>query len=239
YVGTSAFAHKGGMHVDAVVKNSQTFEHITPESVGNKSNFLISEVGGKSAVLSIVNEIDSTITKSSPQLAKILEELKKLEFKGYIFETATASLELLIRRKLCVMTDFFELVDYKLISEHSTANNMKNSVATVQITSNSQTAIATKSGDGPVHALDNALRQAVQNFFPTVKNMHLVDYKVRVIEPQAASAAMVRVLVESTDGETSWTTVGVSKDIIRASFYAIKDSVLYKLVKDSITKKNN
>ena len=234
YVGRSSFAHKGGMHVDGVSKNPVSFEHIPPEVVGNQRNLLISEMAGRSAMLCVIKEIDPTITKESDEAKELIGLLKELEHKGYLFESASASLELLIRKHLKRFQPFFELQRFNVIGEQITGGqpNLSSAMIKIQVGGNSE--IAAGEGDGPVHALDIALKKAVQHFYPTIKGMHLIDYKVRVMEPSDATAATVRVLISTTDGEDVWTTVGVSRDIIEASLNALIDSVEYKLMKDQV-----
>lgn len=234
YVGKAAFAHKGGMHVDGVGKNPTSFEHIPPESVGNERNLLISEMAGRSAMLSVIKEIDSSITKESKEAKELIAILKELEYKGYLFESASASLELLVRKHLKRFSPFFKLQRFKVIGEQTTSGQSNLSSAMIKIEVDGQSEITAAEGDGPVHALDIALKKAVQHFYPTIEEMRLIDYKVRVMEPSDATAAMVRVLISTTDGEDIWTTVGVSRDIIEASLNALMDSVEYKLMKEKM-----
>lgn len=232
YVGKSAFAHKGGMHADGVRKNSRSFEHISPEAVGNKRNILLSEVAGRSAILHRINEIDSTLTKDSPETKAIIDLLKDMEFKGYQYEAADASFELLVKKYLGRIENFFEISYFKIIGEK--AGELQNpSSAIVKVAVNGKTEIAADEGDGPVNAIDKALRQALTVFYPSVADVHLTDYKVRVIDGSAATAANVRVLIESTDGKDIWNTVGASTDVINASVTALIDSIEYKLMKDN------
>ncbi|MEG0693108.1 MAG: citramalate synthase [Oscillospiraceae bacterium] len=234
YVGKSAFAHKGGMHVDGVGKNPISFEHIPPEIVGNQRNLLISEMAGRSAILSVIKEIDPTITKDSKEAKELIELLKGFEYKGYLFESASASLELLVRKHLKRFQPFFKLQRFKVIGEQTTSGQANLSSAMIKIQVGGQSELSAAEGEGPVHALDTALKKAVQHFYPTIKGMHLVDYKVRVMEPSDATAATVRVLISTTDGDDIWTTVGVSRDIIEASLNALIDSVEYKLMKEQM-----
>lgn len=232
YVGKSAFAHKGGMHADGVRKNSRSFEHIPPEAVGNKRNILLSEVAGRSAILHRINEIDSTLTKDSPETKAIIDLLKDMEFKGYQYEAAEASFELLVKKYLGKIENFFDISYFKIIGEK--AGELQNpSSAIVKVAVNGKTEIAADEGDGPVNAIDKALRQALTVFYPSVADVHLIDYKVRVIDGSAATAANVRVLIESTDGKDIWNTVGASTDVINASVTALTDSIEYKLMKDN------
>jgi len=230
YVGKNSFAHKAGMHADAVNKNTSAYEHISPEKVGNERVFLMSEVAGRSAVLNFINNIDNTITKDSPQTRQILEKLKEMEFKGYQYEGAESSFELLIRKVLGRYEPFFELSEFKVVVNEP-AITTANSSAIIKIKVGDQEEITAEEGDGPVNALDKALRKALIKFYPQVMGMKLTDYKVRVLDSKSATAAKVRVLIESTDSEEVWTTIGVSTDIIEASWHALIDSIEYKLLK--------
>jgi len=231
YVGGSAFAHKGGMHIDAVFKNPISFEHINPELVGNKRVILMSEVAGRSTILKKIHEVDPTIGKDSPEAKKIIDRLKELEHEGYQYEGAESSFELVIRKILGKYQPFFNLNQFKVIVGEPTIGEF-NSSAMIKIRVGDQVEITAAEGCGPVNALDNALRKALERFYPEIKQMKLTDYKVRVLDSEAATAAKVRVLIESTDGKDMWTTIGVSTDIIEASWKALVDSVEYKLIKD-------
>lgn len=231
YVGNSAFAHKGGMHIDAVHKDPSSFEHIDPEIVGNARKILMSEVSGRSTILSKINEVEPTITKDSPETKLIIERLKELEHEGYQFEGAESSFELIIRKVLGKYKPFFELKEFKVIVNEPTINSV-NSSAMIKVQVGKQEEITAAEGDGPVNALDNAVRKALERFYPQIKEMKLTDYKVRVLDSASATAAKVRVLVESTDGREVWTTIGVSTDIIDASWKALVDSIEYKLSRD-------
>ncbi|MDK2810517.1 MAG: 2-isopropylmalate synthase [Petroclostridium sp.] len=231
YVGNSAFAHKGGMHIDGVNKNPKTFEHINPGLVGNERRFLMSEVAGRATILSRINEVAPELTKDSPETKQIIDKLKALEHEGYQFEGAESSFELVIRKELGKYKPFFELEHFKaIVSEPSGASH--SSSAMIKIRVDGEEEITAAEGDGPVNALDKALRKALERFYPQLKEMHLTDFKVRVLDSKTATAAKVRVLIESTDGEHVWSTVGVSTDIIEASWRALVDSVEYKLQKD-------
>lgn len=233
YVGKSAFAHKGGMHVDGVTKNPRSFEHIPPETVGNRRNVLLSEVSGKAALLSKLELIGSEVSKDSPEASSLVEMVKDLEYSGYQFESATASLELLALKHLHKFKPFFEVTDFKVIGERSEEGAHNRDYAMIKIKVGERCEITADEGDGPVHALDIALRKAVGKFYPAIEGVRLIDYKVRVIEPKDATAAQVRVFIETTDGENTWTTVSVSSDVINASLNAVVDSVEYKLLMDS------
>ncbi|NLO99949.1 MAG: citramalate synthase [Clostridiaceae bacterium] len=231
YVGNSAFAHKGGMHIDGVCKASESFEHINPELVGNKRRFLMSEVSGRNTILEKIRELNPAIKKDSSETEAIINRLKQLEHQGYQFEGAESTFELVIRKQLGKYKPFFELEKFKLMTEQPTQNGSSAS-ALIKVKVDGKSEITAAEGDGPVHALDRALRKALEVFYPELSCVYLTDFKVRVIDSQSATAAKVRVLIESTDGETSWTTVGVSTDIIEASWIALVDSIEYKLLKE-------
>lgn len=230
YVGAMAFAHKGGMHIDAVHKNPVTFEHINPELVGNERRFLMSEMSGRSTVLSAIQKVDNTVTRDSEETKKILKELKRLENEGYQFEAAESSFELLIRKILGRYTPFFALEQFKVLSIAPNPINDACS-ATIKIVVDGKSELTAAEGTGPVNALDKALRKALERFYPEISNMRLIDFKVRVLDGKSATASRIRVLIESTDGEENWSTVGVSRDIVEASWLALVDSVEYMLQK--------
>lgn len=232
YVGISAFAHKGGMHIDGVNKAPKSFEHIDPESVGNERRFLMSEVAGRTTILSKIKKIDPDLNKDSPETREIIEKLKKLEYQGYQFEGAESTFELIIRKHLGKYKPFFELEHFNVIGGYPNKEKEFSASAMVKLKVDDKVEITAAEGDGPVNALDKALRKALEVFYPELKSMHLTDYKVRVLSSKEATGAKVRVLIESTDGEDIWTTVGVSKDIIQASWTALVDSLEYKLLKD-------
>lgn len=233
YVGNSAFAHKGGMHIDAVCKNSKSYEHIKPETVGNERRFLISEVSGKSTVLSQIQKIFPNVSKESKEIQLITDRLKELEYEGYQFEGAEGTVELVMRKIMGKYKPFFKLNHFKVFAEQSSNGNQEFTASVmINITVDGKKQISAAEGEGPVHALDKALRKALEVFYPQLSDVRLVDYKVRVLDSQSATESRVRVLIESTDGEESWSTVGVSKDIIKASWIALVDSIEYKLIKD-------
>ena len=236
FVGKCAFAHKGGMHIDGVSKDSRSFEHINPEIVGNERKFLTSEVAGRTTVLSVMQKIDPRIEKHSPETGKVIEKLKELEYQGYQFEGADGAFELLIRKILGKYKPLFELENFKIIGEHSVNSSVPTATAAIKIKVGDAYEITAAEGQGPVNALDKALRKALEVFYPDLAKVHLTDYKVRVLDSNSATASKVRVLIESSDGVDSWTTVGVSKDIIEASWIALVDSIEYKLIKDIETK---
>jgi 2-isopropylmalate synthase len=231
FVGSAAFAHKAGMHADAVNKNTYAYELVDPETVGNKRTFLMSEVAGRSAVLSTIHEVEPSITKDSAETKIILEKLKEMEFEGYQYEGAESSFKLLIRKVLGKYKPSFNLKEFKVIVNEPAMSKV-NSSAMIKIEVDGQEEITASEGDGPVNALDNAVRKALERFYPQIKEMKLTDYKVRVLDSNSATAAKVRVLIESSDGNDVWTTIGVSTDIIEASWRALVDSIEYKLSKD-------
>ncbi len=229
YVGRSAFAHKAGMHADGVLKNSASFEHVSPEIVGNERRFLMSEMSGRSALMTVINKITTGFDKNSPAIHKIINKLKELELAGYQFEAAEASFELLVRKELGLYVPYFNLIGFKTIGEQN-EGVIRDASAIIHVSVGDKSEMTAAVGDGPVHALDSALRKALEVFYPELKSVHLIDYKVRVLNHSAAAAATVRVLITSTDGEHVWSTVGVSTDIIQASWLALVDSIEYKLI---------
>lgn len=232
YIGSSAFSHKGGMHIDAVCKDSKSYEHIDPETVGNNRRFLISEVSGKSTILKEIQKIFPNLQKNSQEVINVTEKLKKLEYEGYKFEGAEGTVELVIRKIIGKYKPFFKLNHFKIIGEQPSVNAEFGSSAMININVDGKEEISAALGDGPVNALDKALRKALEVFYPKLKDVRLVDYKVRVLDSESATSAKVRVLIESTDGVESWSTVGVSRDVIQASWIALVDSIEYKLIKD-------
>jgi 2-isopropylmalate synthase len=230
YVGNYAFAHKGGMHIDAVYKNPHSFEHVAPEMVGNERRILMSEVSGRSTVMSIINSVNPNIKKDSEEVKKIIEKLKELEYQGYQFEGAEGSFELLVRKELGLFKPSFKLIEYKVMIDKPSTTEKSATVA-MKIKVNDTVEVTAADGYGPVNALDIALRKALGVFYKSVSSMYLTDYKVRVIGGDKATSAKVRVIIESTDGEKTWTTIGVSYDIIEASWEALVDSVEYNILK--------
>ncbi len=230
YVGRNAFAHKGGMHVDGVLKNPATFEHIDPEAVGNRREFLISEFSGRSAAAEILHKLGSHVSRTSEETQKLLDSVKRLENDGYQFESAAASLELLALKTLGEYSPTFTLIHYNTSGRMPVAEGESGETALIKIRVGDNVEVTGAEGDGPVNALDMALRRALEVFYPQLRSVRLVDYKVRVMNPGAATAAKVRVFIDSTDGVSSWTTVGVSTDIIEASWLALVDSMEYYLL---------
>ncbi|MBI9021158.1 MAG: citramalate synthase [Verrucomicrobia bacterium] len=238
FIGDSAFAHKAGMHVDGVRKVSHSFEHISPESVGNKRRILISELSGASNVFLKAIEMGLEIDRKSPEVREVLKQLEQMEKEGYEYESADASFQMLIKKVLKRHRSFFELESFSVTVEHKGAGPGCLSEAKVKLSVEGQSIEATGSGDGPVDALNHALRDALSTFYPTISDVVLVDYSVRILDPEEATAAKTRVLIESTDGDKTWGTVGVSENIIEASWEALVDGVEYKLfLEEEKTKK--
>jgi 2-isopropylmalate synthase len=232
FVGLNAFAHKAGMHIDAVTKNPRAYEQVPPESVGNERSFLMSEVAGRSMIIEKIRKFDPNIQKDSPVAAQIVARVKELEHAGYQFEGAEGSFELLVRKNIGKYKPFFDLQYYKIIGEQPIKGIAYTAFAQIKIGVDGEMAITAGEGDGPVHALDVALRKALERFYPGVREIRLTDFKVRVLDSKSATAAKVRVLIESTDGEHVWSTVGVSTDLIEASWLALVDSFEFKLISD-------
>ena len=232
YVGDSAFAHKGGVHVSAVQRNPMTYEHLAPEKVGNARRVLISDQSGKANVLLKAQKYGLVIDQDDPRMASIINELKELENQGYQYEAAEASFELLMRRALGLQRDFFQLEAFRVMNHKYDMAKNPITEATIRLYVNGNEVHTAAMGDGPVNALDRALRKALTRFYPSLEDMELTDYKVRVLSGEYGTGAKVRVLVESKDLENSWGTVGVSVNIIEASWQALVDSINYKLMKD-------
>jgi len=229
YVGESAFAHKAGLHVDALRKDRRTYEHIDPALIGNERRFLISELSGKSTVLA---ELEKAKIAEDKKLAKkILTRVQELENQGYQFEAANASFDLLVKKIMGTYKPVFELIKYYVTTEKHATGDMVTE-ATVKLKVDGVIEHVVGEGDGPVNALDAALRKSLKRFYPSIKDIHLIDYKVRVVNARAGTAARVRVIIESRDKDSIWGTVGVSENIIDASWQALVDSVEYKLQKD-------
>ncbi len=235
YVGRRAFAHKGGMHMDGVRKVAASFEHVTPESVGNTRRFLVSEQAGRSAVIDRIRAVVPEIDRDDPGVDEVVRRLKEQECAGYQYEGAEGSFEILIRKTIRPYKPFFELERLRVLGEITVMPaHSVNTSAMIKVSAEGHTEITAAEGEGPVNALDNALRKALGRFYPRLAEMKLTDFKVRIIDADAATAATVRVLIESTDGHRIWTTVGVSYDIIEASWIALVDSVENKLLHDAI-----
>ena len=229
FVGKSAFAHKGGIHVSAVRKNSETYEHIKPEVVGNSQRILISDLSGKSNVLHKAKEFGIDVEAGEPKIQKILKTLKESENLGFQYEGAEASFELLMRDALGEKEVFFDFISFRVIVEKQQEDEEPISEATVKLKVNGVQEVSTEEGIGPVNALDKAIKKALVKFYPELKKVDLYDYKVRILEEKKGTRAKTRVLIESGDENTKWGTVGVSENIIEASWQALIDSIAFKL----------
>jgi 2-isopropylmalate synthase len=229
YVGESAFAHKGGIHVSAIRRNPETYEHIRPEVVGNTQRVLISDLSGESNILYKAREFGLDIEKDRKVVKEVLKRVKDLEMGGYQFEGAEGSLELLIKKALGAHKKYFDLIGFRVIVEKK-EKDQSVSEATIMVRVGNRVEHTAALGKGPVNALDNALRKALEKFYPVLKEMDLVDYKVRVLTTKDGTQAATRVLVESSDSKRAWGTVGVSENIIEASWQALVDGIDYKLL---------
>jgi len=232
YVGANAFAHKAGPHANAVGKNPRTYEHVAPKTVGNERRLLVSELAGASSVLLKAIELGVGRQRTAEGMREVLAALKQMESRGYAFEAADASFHILVQKVLKEHRPFFDLEGYRVIVEKRGKGVGCLSEATVKVRVNGEVEQTVAEGDGPVNALDKALRKALNRFYPAILKVSLTDFRVRILDPQEATAAKTRVLIESTDGEESWGTVGVSENIIEASWEALVDSVEYKLFRD-------
>ncbi|MDX1966095.1 MAG: citramalate synthase [Planctomycetaceae bacterium] len=230
FVGTSAFAHKGGMHVHAVNRLSASYEHIPPETVGNARRVLVSELSGRSNIIAKTDKF--RLKEDNALMARILNKVQDLENEGYQFEAAEASFDLLVRKEAGLYAPKFERLHYR-VNVESESDHAVTTEATVKLKVNGGIEHVVAEGDGPVNALDQALRKALAAAYPNLQTMHLVDYKVRVINSAEGTAARVRVVIESRDDKDVWSTVGVSENVIEASWLALVDSVEYKLFKDA------
>ncbi|MFH1347193.1 MAG: citramalate synthase [Candidatus Margulisiibacteriota bacterium] len=229
FVGRSAFSHKGGIHVSAVTKHPGTYEHVKPELVGNERRVTVSELSGVSNLLVKAKEYKVELKKDAPEARKLISVLKEMEHQGYSFEEGEASFELLLKRTLGLVKPFFTLDDF-LIETHKEGRNAPVVTAHIKIKVKGKLQEATGTGDGPVNAVDNALRKVLEDIYPEIKSVKLTDYKVRVLDSAAGTAAKVRVIVVSADETKSWGTVGVSTNVIEASWQALVDSIEYKLM---------
>jgi 2-isopropylmalate synthase len=232
YVGESAFSHKAGLHVHAVKKKAALYEHVAPESVGNRQRLLLSDHAGRSTILHKLEEFGISIKADHPKLQEILNLLKEREDEGYQYEGAEGSFELLVKKSLGIHKSFFDLIGYRVIVERRQENENPVSEATIQVAVGNDVEHTAAEGHGPVNALDHALRKALDKFYPSLRDVRLVDYKVRVLTGRSGTASRVRVLIESADKTREWGTVAVSENIIQASWHALVDSIEYKLLKD-------
>lgn len=234
YVGRSAFAHKGGVHVAAVVKDSRTYEHINPAHVGNHQRILLSDLSGAATIIKKAKEFGLELKAGNQRVQELLHQLKGLEGRGYQFEAAEASFELCIKKALGKYKPHFFLHDFKVTDSIHAENTMAPTAeAVIHLAVDGHEENARAVGVGPVHAIDQALRRALERFYPVVKEMKLMDYKVRVLPAGQGTASSVRVLIECGDASAKWVTVGVSENIIQASYQALVDSIDYKLMKDA------
>jgi len=229
YVGRSAFSHKGGMHVDAMLKHPRTYEHIRPELVGNERRYLVSDLAGRGAVIFKARALDLGLDKDSPQAGEIMDRLKEMEHAGYQFDGAEASFELLVQKSVGRYKPRFDLEGFRVIVEKDRNGEIRTE-ATIKLEVDGDQEHTAAEGDGPVHALDNALRKALERFYPELASIRLTDFKVRVVNAAEGTAAKVRVMVESRAGSRSWTTVGVHTNIIEASWQALVDGVEWGLL---------
>jgi len=232
FVGDSAFAHKGGIHVSAVRRNRLSYEHIDPQLVGNYQRVLISDLSGRGNVLAKARELGIELEEGSSIAAEVLEKMKRLEAEGYLYEGAEASFEILLKKSMGRHRKAFDLVGFRVIDEKRTESEEPIAEATIMVRVDGVVEHTAAIGDGPVNALDAALRKALEKFYPAIRDVRLVDFKVRVLSGQEGTASRVRVLIESTDGIESWGTVGVSENIIQASWEALVDSIEFKLLRD-------
>jgi 2-isopropylmalate synthase len=229
YVGASAFAHKGGLHANAARKIKSSYEHIDPALVGNRTRVLVSDMAGRSSIAMKARELGFDFDEKAPAMKKLIEELKELEFRGYEFEAADASLKLLLARHLGRRSRYFEVESYRVIVERRQDELVAE--ATVKITADGRSCHTVAEGTGPVGALDQALRLALEPVYPQLKDVSLSDYKVRILDSRRHANARTRVLIETTDGRRHWGTVGVSDNIIDASWEALRDAMDYALMR--------
>jgi 2-isopropylmalate synthase len=234
-VGNSVFAHKGGLHASAVARSADLYEHVEPNAVGNGTRVVVSEMAGRSTLAMKAAELGLDL--DSEVLGRVLDELKRLEHEGYHFEVADGSLELLLRRATGWTADYFTVESFRVILDHGAKDELRTNTAvgvtteaTVKVHVGQDRVVATAEGNGPVNALDAALRGAIGQKFPALDHIHLTDYRVRVLDTGKGTGAVTRVLVDTTDGQTTWTTIGVSENIIEASWQALYDSVVFGLL---------
>jgi 2-isopropylmalate synthase len=240
YVGKFAFAHKGGLHVSAIAKNPKSYEHIEPEIVGNQRQIMISDQSGRSNIISRLKEIGIELNNDikNNQVSDLVNKVKELEAKGYAYDSADASFEILAKKSLASVPIFFELVGFRVLDELKYDNKGKTSTiaeATIKIKIGNKITMAVAEGNGPVNAIDKALRKALSRKYPSLKNVRLTDYKVRILTPSDGTQAITRVQIESCDSlKNKWSTIGVSENIVEASFKALHDSITYKLMKENL-----
>ncbi|MDJ0770922.1 MAG: citramalate synthase [Ilumatobacter sp.] len=227
YVGSSAFAHKAGLHVSAIARAKDAYEHVDPLLVGNDTRFVVSEMAGRATIQMKADDLGLDL--DGPAVNQVIDDLKRLEHEGYHFEAADASLELLMRRTAGWEQDFFRVESMRVITDEMASGEF-NTEATVKVWVGDERHVFTSEGNGPVNAIDTALRRAVQRAYPHLAHVHLTDYKVRILDGGQATGAVTRVLLSATDGERDWTTIGVSANIIEASWRALEESIVYGLL---------
>lgn len=235
YVGESAFAHKGGLHVSAVAKDPRTYEHVDPATVGNQRTVVVSDQAGRSNILTRLDEIGIAVDAKDARIGRLVDEVKQREHDGFTYDGADASFELLARRTLESVPRYFKLISFRVITErrfNAKGALITHSEATVKVEVKGHSMLTVGEGNGPVNALDHALREALVPLHPALGAMKLVDYKVRILTPEAGTGAITRVIIESSDGERRWSTVGVSANVIDASYNALDDAITWKLLKD-------
>jgi 2-isopropylmalate synthase len=226
YVGRSAFVHKGGIHIAAQRRNGHSYQHVDPARIGNEMRVVVSELSGRGNVLSKAEELGLTVNAANT--ASVLQHIKELEARGFHFESADASVELMLRRVQPDYRPLFELLDFMVVVEHRAGRGLF-AEGSVKLSVNGETVHTVSEGNGPVNALDNALRKALREHYPTIDAFHLADYKVRILDGNAGTAATTRVLIETANHRQSWNTVGASPNIIEASWLALYDAVEYGL----------
>ena len=232
YVGRSAFAHKGGVHVSAMQRNRKTYEHIEPERVGNHTRVLLSDLSGRSNIIYKTREFGIPVQENDPAIARVLEQIKDLENRGFLYESAEGSFELLLKKALGRHRRFFGLKGFRVIDEKREWDQPPLSEATIMVEVDNHVEHTAAVGRGPVDAMDAALRKALTKFYPILREVRLEDYKVRILPENKGTAAVTRVIIESGDGKTKWSTVGVSENILEASWQALVDSIEYKLLRE-------
>lgn len=231
FVGNSAFAHKGGVHVSAIERNPETYEHMRPELVGNSTRVLISDLSGRSNILAKAKEFNIDLDSKDPVTLEILDNIKDMENRGYQFEGADASFELLMKKALGTHRKFFQILGFRVLDEKKGEDQKPTAEATIKVKVGGKIEHTAAEGSGPVNALDNAIRKALEKFYPKLREVKLLDYKVRVLPAGQGTASSTRVLIESGDRHSRWGTVGVSDNIIDASYQALIDSIDFKLHK--------
>jgi 2-isopropylmalate synthase len=228
YVGSSAFAHKAGLHVSAIARAKDAYEHVAPEQVGNGTRFLVSEMAGRATIAMKADELG--LSMDGAAVGQVIDDLKRLEYEGYHFEAADASLELLMRRATGWQQEFFTVESMRVITDEA-SDGAFSTEATVKVWVGDRREVRTAEGNGPVNAIDRALRDALVGAYPALSRVHLTDYKVRILDSSSATGAVTRVLLDASDGESAWTTIGVSSNIIEASWRALEESLVYGLLR--------